>query len=58
MKGDMLFHKVKRHKGFIARIRIKHQNKIATIIFFDASREYVNLNDYTYDKQKKVWKIT
>ena len=58
MKGDRLFHKNKNSVGHIARIRIAYNNKITTVIFFDASREYVNLNDYTYDKEKKVWKIT
>lgn len=58
MKGDRLLHKNKNTIGYIARIRSVYNNRIATIIFFDSSREYVNLNDYTYDKEKKVWKIT
>jgi len=56
MKGDILLHK--NYAGSIARIRILHDDKIATVIFFDSSRKRVNLNDYTYDNQKKVWKIT
>ena len=56
MKGDILLHKS--YTGYIARIRILHDDKIATIIFFDSSRKRVNLNDYTYDNQKKVWKFT
>jgi len=56
MKGDLV--KIDNRVGQILRIVLTHSSKIATVEFFDASRKKIDLNEYAWDKEKKVWKKT
>ncbi len=44
--------------GQILRIVLLGDRKIATIQFFDASRMKIDLDEYMWDEEKKVWKKT
>ena len=54
MKGDLI--EVGDRLGEIARVIYTQLNRIATVIFFGEDRIKVDLNDYVWDKEKKVWK--
>lgn len=54
MKGDQI--ETDENKGQIVRIIFTPPNRIATIILFDGTRMKVDLNDYVWDEEKKVWK--
>lgn len=58
MKGDLLLHHEQQRIGTIERIRLAKRKKNSTIIFYDGTRCYVDLSDYSYDKEKKLWKFT
>ena len=54
MKGDEI--EVGDRLGQIIRIVHHTFNKISTVLFFDGTRTKVDLNEYIWDDEKKVWK--
>ena len=56
MKGNLI--EINNRTGQILRVVLLGSSKIATVEFFDASRKRIDLNEYAWDKEKKVWKKT
>lgn len=54
MKGDLI--EVGDEIGEIVRITYTLLNKIAIVILIDSTRIKVDLNEYVWDEEKKVWK--
>ncbi len=54
MKGDEI--EVGDRLGQIARIIFTVFSRTTTVMFFDGTRTTVDLNDYVWDNEKKVWK--
>tara|TARA_Y100000114_G_scaffold62280_1_gene57125 strand:- start:22067 stop:22234 length:168 start_codon:yes stop_codon:yes gene_type:complete len=54
MKGDEI--EVGDRLGQIIRIVYHTFSKISTVLFFDGTRTKVDLNEYIWDDEKKVWK--
>lgn len=54
MKGDQI--EVVDRLGEIVRIVYSTFTRTATVMFFDATRTTVDLNEYVWDNEKKVWK--
>lgn len=56
MKGDLI--DIENRVGQILRIVLIHSRKETTVQFFDATRRTIDLNEYVWDEEKKVWKKT
>jgi hypothetical protein len=56
MKGDLV--KVKNRIGQILRIVLINSRKKTTVEFFDATRRVIDLNEYVWEKEKKLWEKT
>ena len=54
MKGDEI--KVGDRLGQIVRITVTVFTRTTTVLFFDGTRTKVDLNEYVWDDEKKVWK--
>ena len=54
MKGDQI--EVVDRLGEIVRIIFTVFSRTTTVLFFDGTRTTVDLNDYVWDEEKKVWK--
>ena len=54
MKGDLI--EVEDVVGQIARVTYAPPNKIAIVLLMDSTRKKVDLNEYIWDDEKKVWK--
>lgn len=54
MKGDEI--EVGDRLGQIVRITFTVFTRITTVLFFDGTRTKVDLNEYVWDHEKKVWK--
>ena len=54
MKGDEI--EVGDRLGQIVRIIFTVFSRTTTVIFFDGTRTTVDLNEYVWDSEKKVWK--
>ena len=54
MKGDMV--EVGDRLGQILRITFTILNRIAVVEFFDGTRRKIDLLEYVWDEEKKVWK--
>jgi hypothetical protein len=54
MKNDMLWSDTKKCSGVIKRVR----DGFATVIFYTGDREIVDISDYSYCDEEKVWKKT
>lgn len=54
MKGDLIEFEGK--VGEIVRITYTSLSKVAIVILIDSTRKKVDLNDYVWDDEKKVWK--
>lgn len=54
MKGDGI--EVGDRLGQIVRIVFTVFTRTTTVIFFDGTRVTVDLNEYVWDDEKKVWK--
>jgi len=50
----MLWSSKKKCFGVIKRVR----DNMATVVFYTGDREIVDISDYSYDDQEKVWKKT
>lgn len=56
MKGNSI--EINNRIGEILRVVLLGSRKIATVQFFDASRKRIDVTEYTWDGEKKVWKKT
>jgi len=56
MKGNLI--EINNRTGEILRVTLLGFRKIATVQFFDTSRKRIDLTEYTWDEEKKVWKKT
>jgi len=54
MKGDQI--EVVDRLGQIVRIIFTVFSRTTTVMFFDGTRTHVDLNEYVWDDEKKVWK--
>ena len=54
MKGDQI--EVGDRLGEIVRITFTVFTRTTTVLFFDGKRTKVDLNEYVWDDEKKVWK--
>jgi hypothetical protein len=54
VKGDLI--EVGDKVGEIVRITYALINKIAIVMLIDSTRIKVDLNEYVWDDEKKVWK--
>ena len=54
MKGDQI--EVVDRLGQIVRIIFTVFSRPTTVVFFDGTRTTVDLNEYVWDDEKKVWK--
>ena len=54
MKGDRI--QIGERIGQIIRIVLNSETKTTTVRFFDYSIKKIDLNDYVWDDEKKVWK--
>ena len=54
MKGDRI--EVEGRLGEIARIIYSAFTRTTTVLFFDGTRTHIDLNEYVWDNEKKVWK--
>ena len=54
MKGDLI--QVGDKVGEIVRVTYTLLNKIAIVMLMDSTRTKVDLNEYVWDDEKKVWK--
>ena len=54
MKGDQI--EVVDRLGQIVRIIFTVFSRTTTVMFFDGTRTTVDLNEYVWDDEKKVWK--
>ena len=54
MKGDLV--EIVNKTAQILRIMLLGNKKITTVQFFDSTRKIIDLNEYVWDREKKVWK--